>query len=289
MIRPTPGGPAGSAWGTLGLVAVLLACLAGSARGETSAGVRWADSFGQALEQARVEQKYVMVDLFTSWCHWCKVLDEKTYRDGRVVGLTDRMVNVKVNAEAEAAIATRFGVRSYPTILFLNPDGSLRARVRGYQAPDAFVPVLEGVLAGEAELAAMGEQVAAAPQDPRLRLEFARILLRNGRAPEAVAQIDTLVSSRGLAADLVAEARLERAFARYRAGGGMKDARKELERWIKDAPQHPRRTEARYLLGLVRAAEGKGKEARRIFEEIARDSPGSWFGRQAADRAGRPS
>ena len=46
--------------------------------------VSWSASFATAMEQARAEQKYVMVDFFTTWCHWCKVLDEKTYTDDRV-------------------------------------------------------------------------------------------------------------------------------------------------------------------------------------------------------------
>ncbi len=273
MIRPGP------LRGRLVPPALLLAAVlaAGNVPAAEPPGIRWTGSYTHALEEARTEQKYIMVDLFTTWCHWCRVLDQKTYRDGRVVALTDRMVNVKVNAEVEVEIAARFGVRSYPTILFLNPDGSLRHRVRGYSGPDAFVPILEEVLAGESELRGMGEQIASAPADHRLRFEYATVLARNRRDTEAVAQLDTLLQAKSLPSELAADARLDRAAAQVRSGQEAGRARQELERWLRDFREHPRSVEARYILGLARLGEGKAKEARRIFEQLARDAPDSWF------------
>ena len=73
--------------------------------------VHWASSMATAMEQAQAEQKFVMADLYTGWCYWCKVLDAKTYSDARVGDITARMVSVKVDAEADKATASKYEVR----------------------------------------------------------------------------------------------------------------------------------------------------------------------------------
>jgi len=278
--------------------AALLIGLAGFAPGAGSRGtepaevpagaheVRWSSAFATALEQARAEQKYVMVDFFTSWCGWCKVLDRKTYTDARVIGLTDRMVSVKVNAEIETAVAARYGVRAYPTILFLNPDGSPRKKIQGYQPPEAFVPVLQEVLRTDSEVYALARQVRDAPRDPALRLEYARVFARSANLPAATAQLDTLLALGDLPKERKAEAELERLILLARQGRGeeAEDVRKGLEKWIKKGKKHPRLAEAQFYLAQVRERLGKSKDARKVYEEIVRKQPGSWFAESARER-----
>ena len=35
--------------------------------------------FNEGLEKAAKEKKNILVDFYTDWCHWCKVMDEKTF------------------------------------------------------------------------------------------------------------------------------------------------------------------------------------------------------------------
>jgi thioredoxin-like negative regulator of GroEL len=239
------------------------------------------------MEQARAEQKYVMVDVFTSWCSWCKVLDQKTYKDGRVMALTDRMVNVKVNAEIDRSVAEKYAVRGYPTILFLNPDGSLRRRITGYQPPEAFSPILEGVLKSDTEVFALSRQVCATPRDGLLRLDYARVLSRSGDLRAAAAQLDTLLSQEGTREETRAEAELDRWVWLLRGGGepGESAIRKGLEKWVKKkGKHHDRRTEGLYFLALAEERDGKTKDARKRYAEIMKSRPGSWFAEEARAR-----
>jgi thioredoxin-related protein len=253
----------------------------------SAAEVRWASAFPTAMEQARAEQKYVMVDFFTSWCTWCKVLDQKTYRDGRVTALTDRMVSVKVNAEIEKDVASKYSVRGYPTIVFLNPDGSLRQRVTGYQPPEVFSPVLEEVLKSDSELFAVARQVGSTPRNGQLRLDYSRILARTGDFRAVAAQLDTLLSLDGIREDTRAEAELDRWVSLLRGGGDKtaEEVRKGLEKWVKKkGKHHSRRTEGLYFLALAEERDGKAKDARKSYTEIMKSSPGSWFAEEARVR-----
>ena len=45
----------------------------------------WQDWSPQVFAQARAENKLVLLDMAAVWCHWCHVMDEKTYADPAVL------------------------------------------------------------------------------------------------------------------------------------------------------------------------------------------------------------
>jgi thiol-disulfide isomerase/thioredoxin len=258
----------------------------------TSTGVLWASSFDTAMEQARSEHKFVMVDFYTGWCHWCKVLDEKTYSDPTVAARSTKLVNVKVNAEVIPALSGKYGVRGYPTIVFLNPDGSLRQRVVGYKSPEQFLPVLDDVFKTESELYALRQQVIDNPRDARLRRDLAQTLALSGDFLGAATQIDSLLlvapgaGSEGLSDEERSGSELDRWIYLHRAGG-VPDAREGLEKWIKKEKNHPRRIEGQFYLAQAEAKDGRGKQSRKLYQEIAKKQPGSWFAEVARAKLAR--
>ena len=42
--------------------------------------LKW-HSFDEGSTKAKAEGKQILIDIYTDWCHWCKVMDEKTYSD----------------------------------------------------------------------------------------------------------------------------------------------------------------------------------------------------------------
>ena len=49
--------------------------------------------------------KPILIDLYTDWCHWCKVMDEKTYKDPRIIAyITEKYYTVKFNAESKSEV-----------------------------------------------------------------------------------------------------------------------------------------------------------------------------------------
>ena len=115
--------------------------------------VVWAKSLDAAMVEAKKSNKLVMVDFYTDWCHWCKVLDEKTYSDARVGKAAEQIVAVKVNAEKEGvAAAKKYNVNSYPRIMFLAPDGSVAGQVGGYMPPEPFMTEMKKFISAQKEL-----------------------------------------------------------------------------------------------------------------------------------------
>ncbi len=103
-------------------------------------------SFDDAKALAAKEHKVVMVDFFTTWCVWCKTLDRNTYSDVNVGKITDaKFISVKIDAEKGEgiALAKKYGVTGYPTIMFFDKDGNVIDKVVGYEDASRFARSLE--------------------------------------------------------------------------------------------------------------------------------------------------
>jgi thioredoxin-related protein len=98
-------------------------------------------SLAEAEEKIKTNPKRILVDIYTSWCYWCKVMDKKTYRNHEVIEyLSEHFYCVKLNAEQNEPIQFKgdsylkmagsktsslvydwlFGQVSYPTTVFFN-------------------------------------------------------------------------------------------------------------------------------------------------------------------------
>ena len=59
----------------------------------------------QANAKLQVESKPVIIDLYTNWCYWCKVMDKKTYNNSKVISyINENFYAVKLNAETKDTV-----------------------------------------------------------------------------------------------------------------------------------------------------------------------------------------
>src|SRR5580692_3769661 len=49
--------------------------------------IHWQDWNDQAFQKAKRENKPMILDLEAVWCHWCHVMDHKTYADAKVANI----------------------------------------------------------------------------------------------------------------------------------------------------------------------------------------------------------
>lgn len=96
----------------------------------------------EALAKAKAEDKLVFVDVYTSWCGPCKKMVAEVFPLKEVGDVFNpNFVNYKIDAEKGEgiAIAKQFGVKSFPTYLFVNGDGVLIYRSGGYNPAKIFL------------------------------------------------------------------------------------------------------------------------------------------------------
>jgi thioredoxin-related protein len=127
---------------------------------EAAAGGSWLP-FDQAMQTAQQGGKFIVMDVYTDWCKWCKVMDEKTYADPAVAALMkESFVGVKLNAErgnkvtykgtqyTEIELARNFNVSGFPTTMFLESNGDVIGAIPGYIPPEEFVKILKYLSSG---------------------------------------------------------------------------------------------------------------------------------------------
>ncbi|HEY9677527.1 MAG TPA: thioredoxin fold domain-containing protein [Drouetiella sp.] len=100
----------------------------------------WSTELERSLDRAEKEHKLVLADFYTSWCGWCKKLDQTTFADPALMKYMDEhYIPVKLNAEDKGEgqrAAEKNDVSAFPTGLVFNAKGKVVGRIFGYfEAP----------------------------------------------------------------------------------------------------------------------------------------------------------
>ncbi len=129
-------------------VAMAWCAVVDAARAADAPPIRWQRQWSQALfAQAAREQRFVLLDLHAVWCHWCHVMDEKTYTDPAVRSLIgQRYVAVSVDADSDPALASRYGDWGWPATIVLAADGTEIVKRRGFIAPQQMASLLQAII-----------------------------------------------------------------------------------------------------------------------------------------------
>ncbi len=119
----------------------LVQCLWG--QGESAKGIRFFEgSFAEALKLAEKENKIIFMDAYAVWCGPCKRMAATVFPDPAVGDFYNaNFVNIKVDMEKGEGpqLAQKFGVRSYPTLLFIDHTGNVVHKDAGARPAEAFI------------------------------------------------------------------------------------------------------------------------------------------------------
>ena len=128
--------------------------------GKQKEEVVWLTDFKEAQQLAEKEKKVMLVDFSGSdWCGWCIKLDKEVFSQAAfkqfaaknlVLVLIDFPKKKSLSQSqlaANNALAEKYGIDGFPTVLLLKPDGSIIVRT-GYRrgGAEAYVKYLNGQL-----------------------------------------------------------------------------------------------------------------------------------------------
>lgn len=103
----------------------------------------------ELLAQAKTADKYLFVDVYTTWCGPCKYMANNVFPQAKVGEYFNKtFVNAKFDAEKGEGIevAKKYGVKAYPTFLILDANGVEVGRIVGGGDPDDFIKKTQGVV-----------------------------------------------------------------------------------------------------------------------------------------------
>jgi len=132
----------------IGLLAALALVQAGAAE------LEWLTNLPQAQAKAKVENKMVLLDFTGSdWCPPCKALHKNVLTSPEFAEFAKKhLLLVEVDfprskpqsdelKSANKALAKKFGIKGYPTIVVLDSNGKELSNKSGYggEKPEAFI------------------------------------------------------------------------------------------------------------------------------------------------------
>ena len=118
-----------------------------------------------AIALSKKDNKKILIDVYTDWCKWCKVMDEKTFSNTELKSyLADNYHLVKFNAEQKEEIKFKGksytfvsngrrgnhslasellgGQLSYPSLVVLDSNLNKVQTIRGYKSAEQLSELL---------------------------------------------------------------------------------------------------------------------------------------------------
>ncbi len=146
--------------------------------------------FPAAMAAGKAESKLILLDAMTSWCGPCKVMDATTWVDADVTKwVAANAVAVQLDMDVHESVKTQIGVKAFPTMVLLRPDGSEFDRVVGLRTPEEMMVWLRGAESGTREIDRVRAQMAKVASDPKsqpmARARLASAALSLGALEEA--------------------------------------------------------------------------------------------------------
>ncbi|MBS1514669.1 MAG: thioredoxin fold domain-containing protein [Bacteroidetes bacterium] len=154
-------------------------------------------TFNEILKKAKEQNKIVMIDFITDWCIWCKHLDMRVYSNKAVVKYAEKhQINWKTDAEKEGKdLAKKYGVNSYPTLLFVDADGNEIDKIIGfYPAPD-FLENIKKINERKSSLAYLQSNYNNNKTDLKANLDLANRLIAEGKADDAKKYLNYIIQT----------------------------------------------------------------------------------------------
>jgi thioredoxin-related protein len=109
------------------------------------------------LAKALTEDKPIFLEFYTDWCVYCKKFQRETIQDQNVVRmLSENFIYIRINAEnsknqitykgrsmSNVELTRSFGIRSYPSLTFLDSGGEPITLIPGFVPAPQFSGILD--------------------------------------------------------------------------------------------------------------------------------------------------
>lgn len=134
-------------------------------------------SWGEIKAKAIKEKKMIFVDFYTQWCGPCLAMAEDVFVLESVGNFYNaNFINAKVDAENGEGVelAKHYGVRSYPTFLFIDPSTDVAVHQSGSrQDKETFLFTGHSALNPQKRSNYFDEQMKLGNKDPEFLLDYA--------------------------------------------------------------------------------------------------------------------
>jgi thiol:disulfide interchange protein len=112
-------------------------------KADTEEGIQFHNgTWEEALQLAKKENKLIFLDIYATWCGPCKKLKANTFSNTEVGSYYNQnYINVAFDGEQGegAMLMQKYGLRSFPSLLFIDGNGKVVGQTVGYHNPSQFL------------------------------------------------------------------------------------------------------------------------------------------------------
>lgn len=110
---------------------------------EKAEGIQFIEAdWNKALAEAKKQNKLIFLDAYASWCGPCKMLKKNTFPNKKAGDFFNKnFVNVAIDMEKGdgPALAEKYPVSAYPTLIIANAEGEIITYTQGYISPKELI------------------------------------------------------------------------------------------------------------------------------------------------------
>jgi len=128
---------------------LLLLHFAGAAAIAAQPAIDWKRELDdRTFQKAEAEKRLIILDLEAVWCHWCHVMDEKTYSSQPVIDLIAKgYIPVRIDQDARPDLGNRYRDYGWPATIILDGKGRELEKLAGFVEPEEMRKILKDLSA----------------------------------------------------------------------------------------------------------------------------------------------
>ena len=136
---------------SLVIPALLVSCLNGEEKHLESQSeiteLNWRGFDQSIFNDAKGNNKLVLLNIGANWCHWCHVMDDSTYSNPKVQNLLNsNFILAHEDQDSRADLFAKYRSYGWPATIVFNSNGEELLKLRGYQSPKKFMALLENTI-----------------------------------------------------------------------------------------------------------------------------------------------
>ncbi len=147
-------------------------------------------TWDEALVKSKESGKLIFMDAFTTWCGPCKRMSAQTFPLKEVGDFYNaNFINVKMDMEKGEGLmlAGKYGVDSYPTLLYIDGEGKLVSKAIGYLDGPKFIDAGKSALRKNDKTDTYAKEYAAGKRDYTTVYNYVRALNNSGKSSTKIA------------------------------------------------------------------------------------------------------
>lgn len=113
--------------------------------------IEWRSWGDAAFAESRDSGKPILLSISAVWCHWCHIMDQRTYSDPTIIDIiNNHYIPIRADVDREPDVNLRYNMGGWPSTVFLTSDRDVLTGAT-YLPPDRMRIVLDRVTEAYAE------------------------------------------------------------------------------------------------------------------------------------------